>query len=136
MIGVLIVAHGHFGLACEEVAKHFFGEKPLHVRCLCVHAHDDVEVLKCQVKQLRDEIDFGHGVLILNDIFGATPFNISKELIDERTVLLTGANVPMVVRAASYGMSSDNVQVLLAETKKAAFEGIIDITVSNMEQYD
>ncbi len=136
MIGVLIVAHGHFSLACEEVARHFFGKVPPHVRCLCVHANDDVEVLKGKAKQLRDEIDFGYGVIILNDIFGATPFNISKELIDEKTVLLAGANVPMVVRAASYGANSDNLQILLEETKKAAFEGIIDVTVTNMEQYD
>jgi PTS system mannose-specific IIA component len=136
MIGVLIVTHGHFGEACEEVTRHFFGEKPLHIRCLCVHTHDDIEVLKRQAKQLRDEIDFGYGVLILNDIFGATPFNISKALIDEQTVLLTGANVPMVVKAASYGMSGEDIQTLLKETKEAAFEGIIDITVNNLEQYD
>ncbi len=136
MIGVLIITHERFGFACEALSNHFFGCNSKHVRHLMVQKNDDIDDLKLRAKKLRDEIDYGNGVLILNDIFGATPFNIARNLIDEKTVLLTGANVSMIVRAVSYAQNTENLFELLEDSKQAAIEGIINITMNNVKQYD
>ena len=136
MIGVLIVTHERFGFACEALSNHFFGCENKHVRHLMVQRSDDLDDLKIRAKKLRDSLDYGSGVLILNDIFGATPFNVARSLIDEKTVLLTGANASMIVRAVSYATKTDDLLGLLEDTRAAAIEGIINITMNNVNQYD
>ncbi|WP_434778386.1 PTS sugar transporter subunit IIA [Neisseria sp. Ec49-e6-T10] len=137
MIGIFIITHETFGIACEELSCHFFGEGTQHVRHLSVHTVDDIDALKIKAKKMRDEIDFGHGVLVLNDIFGASPYNIARTLItDEKTALLTGANAAMIVRAINFGRQTENLNELLLSAQNAAHESIINITIDNVEQYD
>ena len=137
MIGILIVSHKDFGVACLNLVEHVFEGCSLeHVRFLSIGGEDDIELMKMRARKLRDEIDFGFGVIMLNDLLGASPFNICKHMIDAQTVLLTGANAPMVIRAVHYGKKSTNLQKLFEDTKKAAYDGIVGLTINNLDQYD
>lgn len=136
MIGLLIITHERFGFACESLSRHFFNYGDNPVRHLMVQKNDDPDELILKAQELRDSVDQGHGVLILNDIFGATPFNVAKKLVDERTALLTGANAPMIVRAISYAPKSQNLSEFVTCVKEAGIEGIIDLTADNLKQYD
>jgi PTS system ascorbate-specific IIA component len=103
MIGVLIVAHGAFGEALIHSASHVLGKRPLRVRQLGVTVHDDPEAIRPQAADLVRQLDEGDGVLVLTDIYGATPGNIAlKLLLPGRVEGVSGVNLPMLIRVLTY----------------------------------
>ncbi|HZT62490.1 MAG TPA: PTS sugar transporter subunit IIB, partial [Burkholderiales bacterium] len=75
MIGVLIVTHGEIGTSLLESASQILGQRPTQVCTLSVWRQDDPDDLVLRAREMMDQIDAGDGVLILTDIFGATPGN-------------------------------------------------------------
>ena len=73
MIGILIVSHGAFGESLIHSASHVLGRRPVYLRQLGVTVHDDPEALLPVAEDLIRFLDQGQGVLVLTDIFGATP---------------------------------------------------------------
>ncbi len=103
MIGILIVAHGAFGEALIHSASHVLGKRPLRVRQVGVTVHDDPEAILPQASDLVQQLDEGKGVLVLTDIYGATPGNIAlKLLVPGRVEGISGVNLPMLIRALTY----------------------------------
>ena len=103
MIGILIVAHGAMGEALIHSASHVLGKRPLRVRQVGVTVHDDPEAILPQAKDLVRQLDEGKGVLVLTDIYGATPGNIAlKLLVPGRVEGISGVNLPMLIRALTY----------------------------------
>ncbi len=105
MIGILIIAHGTLGDSLIHCATHVLGKRPSLLKQLGVSVHDDpVELLplaRALVNELNEEE--GGGVLILSDIYGATPCNIACRLMEPgRVEGVSGVNLPMLVRALSY----------------------------------
>ena len=127
MIGILIVAHGAFGEALIHSASHVLGKRPLHVRQLGVTVHDDPEAIRPQAAELVRQLDQGDGVLVLTDIYGATPGNIAlKLLLPGRVEGVSGVNLPMLIRVLTY-----REQGLAAAVEKAlsgGAEGVIHMT--------
>ena len=127
MIGILIVAHGAFGEALIHSASHVLGKRPLHVRQLGVTVHDDPEEIRPQAAALLHQLDEGDGVLVLTDIYGATPGNIALKLLEPgRVEGISGVNLPMLIRALTYRDQG------LAQTVEKALsggtEGVIHMT--------
>lgn len=103
MIGILIVSHGAFGESLIHSASHVLGRRPLYLRQLGVTVHDDPEALLPVGVDLIRFLDQGAGVLILTDIYGATPSNIaSRLLVPGRVEGIAGVNLPMLIRALQY----------------------------------
>jgi mannose PTS system EIIA component len=103
MIGILIVSHGTFGEALIHSASHVLGKRPLYLRQLGVNVHDDPDQLQPVAEDLIRFLDQGDGVLILTDIYGATPSNIAARLLRPgRVEGLAGVNLPMLIRALTY----------------------------------
>jgi len=103
MIGILIVAHGALGECLIHCASHVLGRRPLRLRQLGVTIHDDPELILPHAKELVKDLNDGSGVLILSDICGATPCNIASRLVDPgHAELISGVNLPMLVRALTY----------------------------------
>ena len=99
MIGVLIVTHGEIGTALLAGASQILGETPQQVSTLSVWRQDDPDDLVLRARELMEQIDAGDGVLILTDIFGATPGNVvSKLLQDGRVEGVSGVSLPMLLR--------------------------------------
>ena len=130
MIGILIVAHGAFGEALIHSASHVLGKRPLRVRQVGVTVHDDPEAILPQARQLVHELDEGDGVLVLTDIYGATPGNIALRLLAPgRVEGISGVNLPMLVRALTY-----REQPLVAVVQKAlsgGTEGVVHMTTDS-----
>ena len=80
MIGILIVTHGAIGEALIHSASQILGRRPLQVRQVGVTVHDDPDAILPQAQELMRQLDAGDGVLVLTDIFGATPANIAARL--------------------------------------------------------
>src|SRR3954471_24255296 len=81
VIGILIVSHGAFGESLIHSASHVLGKRPLYLRQLGVTVHDDPDALIPVAEDLIRFLDQGEGVLVMSDIFGATPSNIAARLL-------------------------------------------------------
>jgi mannose PTS system EIIA component len=103
MIGILLVSHGAFGESLIHCASHVLGKRPLYVRQLGVTVHDDPDEILPTAEDLIRFLDQGQGVLVMTDIFGATPSNIAMRLLKPGHVEgIAGVNLPMLIRALTY----------------------------------
>ena len=99
MIGILIVAHGTLGESLIHCASHVMGSRPPQLLQVGVGVKDDPISLLPHAQQMIKELDQGQGVLILSDIYGATPCNIVCKLLKPgRVEGIAGVNLPMLVR--------------------------------------
>jgi mannose PTS system EIIA component len=98
MIGVLITTHGNLGSEFLKVAEMIRG--PLKdVMHISVDQTKGVEDLKKDINAAIKKLDQGQGVLILTDLFGGTPSNLSLSLLKEGKVeVVTGVNLPMLLK--------------------------------------
>ena len=81
MVGILIIAHGTLGESLIHCASHVLGSRPLQLMQLGVTIHDDPHQLLPQAIKLVKQLDQGDGVLILADVYGATPSNLACKLL-------------------------------------------------------
>ena len=117
MIGILIVSHGAFGESLIHSASHVLGKRPLYLRQLGVTVHDDPDALIPVGEDLIRFLDQGDGVLVMSDIYGATPSNIAARLLKPgRVEGVAGVNLPMLIRALSYREQPLEVAVTKAMT--------------------
>lgn len=130
MIGVLIVAHGAFGEALIHSASHVLGKRPLRVRQLGLTVHDDPEAILPQARDLVRQLDEGDGVLVLTDIYGATPGNIALKLLEAgRVEGIAGVNLPMLIRALTY--REQGLAVAVEKALSGGTEGVIHMTMDS-----
>jgi PTS system ascorbate-specific IIA component len=103
-VGVLLLTHEAMGDALLGAARHVLGHLPLAVGAQEVAADADPEqTLRAAVRQAR-ELDHGDGVLVLSDLYGATPCNVARRLPDlgVRMHCVSGLNLPMLLRVLNY----------------------------------
>ena len=99
MIGVLVVTHGSIGEALLTSASQILGNPPAQVATLSVWRQDDPDDLVLRARELLESLDAGDGVLVLTDIFGATPGNVVSRLLEDgRVEGVSGASLPMLLR--------------------------------------
>lgn len=126
MIGILIVAHGNFGESLIQSATHVLGARPLKLEALAVEAMDSPEVILQQCRRLIATLDDGAGVLVIGDICGATPCNVATRIIiPGRVEVLTGANLPMLLRALTY--RHEPLASVVAKALAGGAEGVFQI---------
>jgi PTS system ascorbate-specific IIA component len=119
MIGIVIIAHGTLGETLIECATHVLGARPARVASLSVGVRKDPDVLLSQARDLVRDVDDGSGVLILTDMVGGTPSNVAtRALIADHVNGVSGASLPMLVRALTYREKD-----LAAVTQKALSGG-------------
>ena len=124
MIGILIVSHGAFGESLIHSASHVLGKRPLFLRQLGVTVHDDPDAILPVAEDLIRFLDQGQGVLVLSDIYGATPSNIAVKLLKPGKVEgLAGVNLPMLIRALTY--RDEPLDSLLEKARSGAIEGVM-----------
>jgi PTS system ascorbate-specific IIA component len=127
VIGILIVAHGAFGEALIHSASHVLGKRPLRVRQVGITVHDDPEAMLPQAQDLVQQLDEGDGVLVLTDIYGATPGNIALRLLKPGKVEgVAGVNLPMLIRALTY--REHGLAAAVEKALSGGSEGVIHMT--------
>ncbi len=123
-IGIIVVAHVDYGSALLRAAEFILG--PVQ-DCTSIHvdASCEVEETVQRLKEAVSRLDNGQGVLVLTDMFGGTPTNLSLSLLGSRkdVEVLTGVNLPMLLRVLT------NREKALSEVAELALaagcEGII-----------
>lgn len=117
MIGLLVVTHGSIGEALVTSAAQILGTAPKQVATLSVWRQDDPDDLVLRARELLEGLDAGDGVLILADIFGATPGNVVSRLLqDGKVEAVCGVSLPMLLRVLTgrNGSLSASVQRALS----------------------
>lgn len=124
MIGILIVAHGTLGESLIHCASHVMGSRPALLQQIGVGMHDDPTALLPQARKMIAELDQGEGVLILSDIYGATPCNLVGKLLERgRVEAVAGVNLPMLVRTLTY--RDGDLPTLVGKALSGGREGVI-----------
>ena len=102
MIGVLVISHGAIGETLLASAEAILGAKQAQVATLGVSRADDPDHVLSRARGLAASLDSGAGVLVLTDMFGATPCNVASRLLaDGRVEGVSGVSLPMLVRVLS-----------------------------------
>lgn len=100
-IGGVVVSHGQLANELLSAAETVVGDIS-HVTAVSIGWHDDVDLAKDQVERAIASVMQGAGVLVLTDMFGGTPTNIAAMFLKDGEVeIVTGVNLPMVVKLAS-----------------------------------
>lgn len=100
-IGGVIVSHGRLATELVTAAETVIG-KLEHLAAVSIGWNDNVETAKEEISRAIKKVSVGEGVLILTDMFGGTPTNISAMFIAEDQIeIVTGVNLPMVIKLAS-----------------------------------
>jgi PTS system mannose-specific IIA component len=118
MIGIVIVTHGGLSDALIDTAELILGARPDAVVSVSIHPDEDVDRLRDKVARGVKAANRKAGVLVLTDMFGGTPSNLSYSLLEEgRVEVLSGVNLPMVIKALN---SREGTELApLAETLEA-----------------
>ncbi len=112
-IGGVIVSHGQVASELLAAAETVVGDLS-HITAVSIGWHDDVEIAKDEISRAINKVSEGVGVLLLTDMFGGTPTNISAMFFKENEVeIVTGVNLPMVIKLAS-----QNKEISLIELAK------------------
>ncbi len=123
MIGILIVTHGEIGKSLIDCATHILDNNPGSLDSLSINSNNDLNHYTKIISQKIKELDNGNGVLILTDIYGATPCNLLKNFIVKNKVeVITGINLPMLIKAISD--RKDNLNILLNDSLDCAKKNI------------
>ncbi len=101
-VGLLLITHDALGELLLESARVTFGNLPLSAEALAVAWDQEPEDVHEQARALCDRLDDGAGVLILTDIYGATPANIACRLSGPKVRVVAGLNLPMLLKVCSY----------------------------------
>jgi PTS system mannose-specific IIA component len=107
MVGIIVVAHGGLAQAFVDTSEMIVG--PMDGFKACSFAQDsDVDSLRKMLKNSIKEVNKGEGVIILTDMFGGTPSNISLSFLENGKVeVITGVNLPMVITALTKRKGKD-----------------------------
>ena len=103
MIGVLLVTHGPLGDDLIEAVTHVLGTKPLDIEALDVSSREEPIDVEATISARMQILDKGDGVLVLTDIYGATPSNcMCRALAPGHAAGVSGLNLPMLLKALTY----------------------------------
>jgi PTS system mannose-specific IIA component len=124
MIGILVVSHEPLGTALIRCTRHIFGRLPPQLAALDVIPDEDPQAAIGATRELAERINDGSGVLVLTDMYGATPSRIATSLARPyRVEVVAGVNLPLLVKALSLRRLplGDILPQLLASGRSAIF---------------
>ncbi|MEE4607672.1 MAG: PTS fructose transporter subunit IIA [Desulfobacteraceae bacterium] len=100
MIGIVIVTHSQLGEALIDAAGFIIGASPQAVVAVSIDLNQNVDRLRQKIAGGLRQVRSSEGILILTDMFGGTPSNLSYSFLEEgRVEVLSGVNLPMLIKA-------------------------------------
>lgn len=128
MNAVLIIAHAPLANALREGVLHCFPDAADAVAAVDIQAQAEPEASLAQAQNALASLPSDE-VLVLTDIFGATPCNVAQRLVDGvRTRLIAGANLPMALRAMSY--RAEPLEAMAARALAGGAQGVMSVAAT------
>ena len=126
MIGIFLLTHGTYGESLIQCACHVLNRRPLQLAQIGVAAQDDPLDALPLAREVLKLVDSGRGVLIMTDIYGATPSNLAMKLLEPgRVEGVTGANLPMLLRAITY--RDKDMDTLVTRALAGGRDGVLNM---------
>jgi len=134
MIGILIITHGTLGDSLLECANHMLGKTPPQIASLAISSKDDPGSIIPKAVELVASVNSGDGVLVLSDMYGATPCNIVTKILHPGEVEgVAGVNLPMLVRVMNY--RQEPLPVLVDKALSGGREGVVAFDRESCERF-
>lgn len=128
MNGIFIIAHAPLASALRSCALHVFPDNEAAIAALDIQPNVPPEESLAQAHMLLLQTQWPNA-LILTDVFGATPCNIAQKLSDGvRARLITGVNLPMLLRTVSY--RHESLEALVSRALIGGTQGVMQIAVT------
>ncbi|HXD39042.1 MAG TPA: PTS fructose transporter subunit IIA [Ramlibacter sp.] len=132
MNAILIIAHAPLAHALRQCALHIFPDCGPEVGAIDVQPNlppeETLATARIAMEQLTRPAQI-KGVLVLTDIFGATPSNVAQKLVDGvKSRLITGVNLPMLLRSVSY--RNEPLEALVSRAVVGGTQGVMQVAIS------
>ena len=102
MVGIVIVTHGQLGEALIDTVGIIFGERPEAVVPVSIDLTQDINKLRQKIQEGIKQVNYNNGILILTDMFGGTPSNLSYSFLEEgRIEVISGVNLPVLIKSVN-----------------------------------
>ncbi len=125
---ILIIAHTPLAQALRDCAMHVYPECAASVMALDVLPHAQPEDTMAQAQALLGSAGL-EGLLVLTDIFGATPANVAQKLvIGSPAKLIAGVNLPMLLRSVCY--RDEPLDALVARALTGGTQGVMQVAIT------
>ncbi len=122
MIKAFIITHGNLGKELVEVARSIL-ETPIDIECISFDWREDgtktLNKIQHNLKKYEDD-----DIIIFTDMFGGSPTNICFQFDRKNIEILTGINLPGLLKFLTYKDKKINLKALVKEVKKGAIDGI------------
>ena len=131
-VGVLLMTHPGIGSSLLHSAVRVYGKTPMPLRCVEVPIDVSRERITQRATQFIQQLDQGQGVLVLTDVYGATPDNIARSLIaGDKVSVLAGLNLPMLLRVFNY--PTETLPNLFVKAIEGGTRGVYSDTQENSD---
>jgi PTS system mannose-specific IIA component len=128
MNGIFIIAHAPLASALRQCVLHVFPDNAPGVAALDVQPNMPPEETLAQARIILAQLGTSHA-LVLVDVFGATPCNVAQKLVDGvHSKLITGINLPMLLRTVSY--RHESLDALVARALIGATQGVMQVAIT------
>jgi PTS system mannose-specific IIA component len=118
MIGLVLVTHGKLAEEFRHALEHVVGPQTA-LETVSIGPEDDMDQRRLDIVGAVSRVENGHGVIILTDMFGGTPSNLSISVMDSgRIEVIAGVNLPMLIKLAGV-RSANDMQKALADAQDA-----------------
>lgn len=125
---ILIIAHAPLASALRDCAMHVYAECAASVLALDVQPQADPDDTLKQAQALAGA-QLEEGLLVLTDIFGATPANVAQKLVSGTTArLISGVNLPMLYRCVCY--REEPLDALVARALTGGTQGVMQVAIA------
>ena len=133
MNAILIIAHAPLAHALRACALHVFPDCGAHLGAVDVQPNMPPEETLATARIAMDQLARGpahpKGILVLTDIFGATPSNVAQKLVDgAKSRLITGVNLPMLLRSVSY--RNEPLEALVSRAVIGGTQGVMQVAIT------
>ena len=128
MNGILILAHAPLASALRQCVLHVFPDNSAGLAALDVQPNTPPKETLAQARIMLGQLGTAN-VLVLVDVFGATPCNVAQKLIDGvHSKLITGINLPMLLRCVTY--RHEPLDALVARALAGATQGVMQVAIT------
>lgn len=126
-VSVLIITHDDIGISLIDSLERMFGQLPISVKALPIRHECEPLAFCYHAENFCNRLDEGDGVLVLTDLFGATPCNIACSLIHNHypVRVVAGVSLPMLIKIMNHPKA--NLEELTQLALKGGCQGVLDV---------